>query len=167
VLVMGAVPVEMLENAWVHGDAATKPLAAVLQSPTIQICSRFFSFFAIVTSFVGTTLGLSDFLTDGFKLKKDWTGRLTSCLLTFIPPLIFVYTYERGFFMALQYAGVFVAVLIGILPSAMVWRIKHPFYNSFFGRSVILIVGLACLAVVAVDVLSDTGALHRLLPKGY
>lgn len=167
VLIMGAVPLEMLEQAWTAGDAATVPLAKVVKSPGIQACSRFFSFFAIITSFVGTTLGLSDFLSDGLKLKKDWSGRLISCLLTFVPPLVFVYTYERGFFIALQYAGIFVAVLIGLLPSAMVWKIKHPFYNSIWGRSVIALVALACLGIVVIDLLSDSGALHQLLPKGF
>lgn len=167
VLIMGAVPLELLENAWKSGDAATVPLANVLKSPSIQVCSRFFSFFAIITSFMGTTLGLSDFLSDGLKLKKDWAGRFAACILTFAPPLLFVYAYERGFFIALQYAGVFVAILIGLLPSAMVWRIKHPFYNGVWGRTVVAVVALACLGVVVIDLLSDAGALHQLLPKGF
>ena len=84
-----------------HGNTALLQRSHSLKS--LQILGlrwghTFFSFLCnCSTSFLGVTLSLSDFLTDGFKIKKSWEGRLMACLLTFIPPLIFVLTYQRGF----------------------------------------------------------------------
>ncbi|MCB1080831.1 MAG: tyrosine transporter, partial [Chlamydiia bacterium] len=99
VLILGVVPIEGKESlveAWRAGASATQPLTQILKSKWIKIGAHFFSFFAIVTSFLGVTLSLSDFLTDGFKIKKSWEGRLLACVLTFVPPLVFVFTYQRG-----------------------------------------------------------------------
>jgi tyrosine-specific transport protein len=164
-LVLGAVPLDLLKQAWVQGDASTKPLAALLNNSWIKIGARFFTFFAIVTSFLGVSLGLSDFLRDGFKLKKNWKGRMIACALTFIPPLIFVYTYQRGFYIALQYAGAFVAVLLGILPVAMAWKLKKPFYNHVLGRALLIFIGLLCVGIIVVDILAESGALKSLIAQ--
>jgi tyrosine-specific transport protein len=118
------------------------------------ISARFFSFFAIVTSFLGVALGLADFLTDGFKIKKTWEGRLVACALTFIPPLIFVFTYQRGFYLALEHAGAFVAILLGILPCLMAWKLKSaPFYQSVMGKTLLLSIMIFSLLVVIIDLL--------------
>lgn len=162
-LVIGAVPLPLLKDAWLKGEASTIPLGIILDNQWIKIGARFFSFFAIVTSFLGSSLGLSDFLRDGFKLKKNVSGSLIASVLTFVPPLIFVYVLERGFYLALQYAGVFVAVLIGVLPAAMAWRLKHAFYQSFWGRFLLSAVIIVCLAIIAVDILVDVGVFKRFL----
>ncbi|HSW87237.1 MAG TPA: aromatic amino acid transport family protein [Rhabdochlamydiaceae bacterium] len=159
-LVIGTVPLDLLTEAWKNGDPSTKPLSSLLNQPLIKIGARFFSFFAIVTSFLGVSLGLSDFLRDGFKLKKNWKGRLISCLLVFVPPLIFVYTYQRGFYIALQYAGAFVAVLLGLLPVAMAWKLNKSFYKHPWGKAVLIFIGLLCIGIIVVDILAEIGALH-------
>ncbi len=138
VMVLGTVPSEDLQAAWAGGEGATAPLIQIVKSKAVSIGAHFFSFFAIVTSFLGVTLSLSDFLTDGLKIKKSWEGKLLACFLTFIPPLIFVLTYQRGFIIALEYAGVFVAILLIFLPAMMAWRLKKPkFYRTFWGRCVL------------------------------
>ena len=95
-VILGVVPLEgqySLVGAWKEGIAATNPLAHIMNNKWIRIGAHFFSFFAIVTSFLGVTLSLSDFLTDGLHIKKSWEGRLFAWLLTFIPPILFVFTY--------------------------------------------------------------------------
>jgi tyrosine-specific transport protein len=164
VIVLGTVPQELLSKAWLSGMAATEPLALALRNPFIAKAALFFSFFAIVTSFLGVSLSLSDFLTDGLKIKKTWEGRLVAFCLTFVPPIIFVFTYGRGFYLALQYAGEIVAVLLGILPAIMAYRLKDDkFYGSTLGKSVVMTVAFLFFCIVMLDVLEKQGALHKLI----
>jgi len=151
-LVIGVVPFEELKETFFRGDPATVPLAKLLQNPFISLSARFFSFFAIVTSFLGVALGLADFLTDGFKIKKTWEGRLMACTLTFLPPIVFIFSYQRGFYLALEHAGAFVAILLGILPSWMAWKLKNvPFYQSITGKVLLLSIMVLSFLVVVID----------------
>jgi tyrosine-specific transport protein len=84
-----------------------------------------FSFFALVTSFLGVLLALMDFLADGFQIRKNLVGRTSLFGVTIIPPLLFALYYPSGFVLALSYAGVFVAILYGILPVIMIWKARY------------------------------------------
>lgn len=169
VLILGVVPLQGeygLVEAWKKGRSATAPLTHIIQQKWIATGAHFFSFFAIVTSFLGVTLSLSDFLTDGFKIKKTWEGRLFACLLTFVPPLLFVFTYQRGFFIALDYAGAFVAVLLIFLPAMMAWKLKdHKFYQSFPGKVLLSCVILFAFCIIVANILIQTGSFKPLLSK--
>lgn len=169
VLILGIIPIfgeNSLVSAWRAGSSATIPLSQLIHNKWVVVGAHFFSFFAIVTSFLGVTLSLSDFLTDGFKIKKTWEGRLLACLMTFIPPLVFVLTYQRGFFVALEYAGAFVAILLIFLPAMMAWKLNtSKFYRSGWGRLLLSFVILFAIFIVAVDILEQWGTLKPLLSK--
>ncbi len=163
-LILGVVPLQgesSLFSAWQNGETGAAPLSAILQVPWIGVIAKAFSFFAIVTSFLGVSLSLTDFLSDGLKMKRFSFGRELSSLLTFIPPLFFVYTYPRGFILALQYAGFFVVILLCLLPALMAWTLPH--YRSIKRRLfLILILLLSCLVIV-LDVFEEMGILHTLI----
>lgn len=164
VLVLGSVPLPHLTEAWCKGVPATEPLSSFLGSPWIGSISRFFSFFAIITSFLGVSLSLSDFLTDGLKIKKTKKGKCIAIALTFIPPLLFIFSHENSFYTALDYAGVFVAILLGILPCLMVLTLKnHRLYQSLFGKLTIYFIILLFLAVVVINLLEKQGCFKALL----
>lgn len=163
-IVIGVVPLPDLIDAWKKGLLSTEPLSRITQSSWVGTNARFFSFFAVVTSFLGVSLSLSDFLTDGLKIKKTWKGRLSAVLLTFIPPLIFVFTFQNSFYVALEYAGVFVSVLLGILPSIMVLRLKkHSFYQSYQGKCLIFLVILFFFSVIILNFLEKQRILDFLI----
>lgn len=162
-LVLGAVPLPDLIAAYKKGSTATQPLAQALENPLISIAAKLFAFFAIVTSFIGVTMSLADFLTDGFKIKKSHSGRVLAIVLTFFPPLFFVYTYQRGFYAALQYAGAFVAILLVFLPAAMVWKLKK--YRSFGGRLLLIALTVIAFGIVVLDILQETGKLDFLISR--
>ena len=163
-VVLGSVPLPNLAKAWKFGWPATVPLSQVISIKWIGVAAQFFSFFAIITSFLGVSLSLSDFLTDGLRIKKSWEGRLFAIFLTFIPPLIFIFTYQKSFYMALEYAGVFVAVLLGILPSLMVLKLKdHLFFQGKLGRCLVGLVILLCLSVIAINFLEKQGFLDQFI----
>lgn len=168
-LVLGSVPLTgsvSLAAAAKNGVSATFPLRHILTSPWIGLGAQMFSFFAVVTSFMGVSLSLSDFLTDGLRIKKTGFGRLLACLMTFTPPLLFVYSYPRGFLIALQYAGICVAILLGILPALMSWHLpNHPFFKSIKGRALLIGVMLFATAIIILDIAEETGVLHKLTEK--
>lgn len=123
-LVMGVVPVygeHSLSEAAKEGLQVTFFLKILLGSPWVGIAVRCFAFFAIVTSLLGVSLSLTDFLADGLKVKKTHLGKCFLILLTFIPPLLFALFYPKGFIMALKYAGIFVVILLALLPALMAW----------------------------------------------
>lgn len=128
-LILGIVPTYGpggLVDALHNGDNAVQPLKNFINNPNVYIVGQFFAFFALVTSFLGVTLGLLDFLADGLNIKKTFFGKVLLCLLIFIPPLLFSFTYPGIFLMALDYAGGFgVALLLGLLPILMVWSGRY------------------------------------------
>ena len=145
----------------------TEALNAILGIPWIAIIVGFFSFFALITSFFGVALSLYDFLADGFKIKKDIKGRMLLLTLMFVPPLLFSLFFPGGFVLALGYAGVFVAVLYGLLPAAMVWRGRYiekkrgPF-RVFGGRLTLLLMLIGSLAIIFFQIASTKGYLPTL-----
>ncbi len=133
----------------------TDALVRISQNPWLSRAARFFAFFAIASSFVGVSLGLFDILADGLKVKRNHLGKGLISVLTFVPPLIFALVYPHGFIVALGYAGVFVAVLHGILPAAMVWSGRYQLkiakgFRVPGGKLLLLLVVLvACVVIYA------------------
>ncbi len=155
-LILGVVPMLGLQEALAVGQSAVYPLKDILEFPWLFRIGEFFAFFAIVTSFLGVTLGLLDFLADGLKIKKTGQGRLYLCLMIFLPPLIFAWTYPLVFLHALRYAGgLGSALLLGLLPILMVWRGRYALgYKSDYslpgGRIVLSILVLFIVFELAV-----------------
>ena len=166
-LILGAVPLKGdhgLLSAWVKGDMATGPLVHVLNNGGIRKAAQLFSFFALTTSFLGVALSLSDLLTDGFRIKRSSSGRLIACMLTFVPPLVFVYTYKRGFIIALQYSSVFHAISLGLLPTLMAWTLPKAYgLRSFFGRCLLVAALLFFLFVTIIGFMEAQGGLNMLI----
>ncbi|MCH9612164.1 MAG: Tyrosine-specific transport protein [Chlamydiia bacterium] len=166
ILVLGSVPLNgafSLTWAYREGAGAMYPLSFLVKSPYLQIGAQLFSIFAIITSFLGVSLSLSDFLTDGFKIKKSWEGRLLATFLTFVPPLIFALTYRKGFYAALNYGGAFVAILLIFIPAAMAWKLEKPaFYRTVWAKIVVVAVSLVALGVVVINFMLQAGLLNFL-----
>jgi len=138
----------------------TVNLADQLNNSWVLTIAELFIFFAIASSFLGISLSLFDFLADAFKIKKTHLGRLYILLLTFAPPLIYTWLYPKGFILALSYAGIFVAILHGILPALMVLcrrlkKLPSPYRapGGYVGMIIILLFsGLVILSQVVVNV---------------
>jgi len=145
-LILGTVPSDLLARAWSQGETGVAPLRMLIANPWVGRVANLFSFFAILTSFLGVSLSLSDFLADGLKLKRYTWGREFACLLTFFPPLLFLHTYPHGFILALEYAGLFIAIVLCIIPALMAWQL--PGYKSTFKRLLLLtVIFISLLAI--------------------
>ncbi len=85
-----------------------------------------FSSIAIMSSFLGVTLGLFNFNQDTYNLTKpNHRSKILVFIITYLPPYIFAVYYPRGFLMALGYASIFVAILLISLPAIMAWKIRN------------------------------------------
>lgn len=127
-----------------------------LGNPIITTMASYFSIFALITSLLGVTLSLFDFLADGLRIRKNLVGKLKLSAITFLPPLAFVIFYPRGFNITLSFAGLFVALLLGILPIMMVWRSRYVYRFSgplrIIGGRIMLILGfLFFTGIVAIE----------------
>lgn len=104
------------------GNNAVHPLKYFIQNDFIYALGQALAFFALITSFLGVTLGLRDFLADGLGIAKDLKGKCLLALLVLVPPLLIAISYPHVFLIALDYAGGFgCALLLGLLPIVMVW----------------------------------------------
>ena len=154
---LGAIPPQELLSAYAKGLAATQPLTELLATPWIATLAVGFAFFALATSFLGVSLSLSHFLTDGLGLSALRRGKAASLILTFLPPLGFALFFPAGFILALEYAGLFVVFLLGILPVLMVWRGRYRLglaqgQPALGSRPALALTLLFFLAIVALEI---------------
>lgn len=124
-LILGIVPVEGpngLAAVLASGEPTAQFLREHVQGTWISTIAEYFAFFAIVTSFLGITFGLFDFLADGLRIKKQGIGKIFLGVLIVVPTLIFATQFEQVFLKALDISGGFGdSILNGIIPVLMVW----------------------------------------------
>ena len=179
ILIGGAVPL-IINGVWVFVTLGIIPLggpAGLIEgyaeglnavdliilnvgSPWLSYVAQWFLFFAIVTSFLGVSLSLRDFLTDGLGVENTPSGRWSIYFLTFVPPLFFALTVHRVFFKALDYAGMIgVLALLVVMPIVMVWRgryrknFKSPLFKTPGGKPALA----AACGVAALMILLELG----------
>lgn len=149
-LILGIVPQEQLDKALKLGQSAIFPLQELLPNTCLFYIGESFAFFALVTSFLGVTLPLIDFFSDGFHIRKKFYNRIWIALLIFCPPLVLSIIHPSIFITALSYAGGWgCSLLLGLLPILMVWsgRYIHKYKGiyKFLGGRVVLIILLLFL----------------------
>ncbi len=160
-IILGAIPDTQLTAIWFKGQPAIdlpKTLDALLNNSTISAGATTFTFFAIATSFIGVSLSLFDFLCDGLHISKTKLGRVATAGLTFLPPLIFNLFHPNAFLETLGYASIFVAVLLGLLPIAMVWQGRYTqslqgSYKAPGGKGTMIIAGVCFVAVIVLEIM--------------
>ncbi len=151
------------EGTSVGGLAAT--IAAFVSNKWVIYGFNGFSNVAMTTSFLGVTLGLFDFVADGFKRPDTRFGRLQTAGLTFIPPLIFGIYYPRGFILALSYAALFVTILEVILPAIMAYKLRYSKrvvsqpYRVFGGKWLLFTVAACGITLIIIQILLKVGML--------
>lgn len=157
-------PVSLAEGFQKGMDGATI-LGTYLGKTELSLLARLFSLFAIVTSFLGVSLSLRDFLADGLRIQKTPKGRFILYLLTFLPPLIITLIDPRAFLNALEYAGAFgVVTLLGLLPVLMVWRGRYVQqrvgeFRTPGGQWALALAFLISISVIGLEIANKTGIL--------
>jgi tyrosine-specific transport protein len=129
-VIMGSLPPRGPDSlaTLMHSEHTTSSLAAMLSSrvdsTTISSLFNFFTSVCMLTAFLGVSLCLLSFLSDGLNLVTQGKQGLGLFLLTFLPPVLFVIYWPGAYIHALQYAGFFCVILLLLLPACM----------SLFGR---------------------------------
>lgn len=127
VVTMGIVPLAGKHSFTSIGDSVgdfIKTIYIIINNKWVTTTINWFANIAMTTSFLGVTLGLFDFLADGFKRSNTRLGRLQTALLTFTPPLVFALFFPEGFILALKYAAFFATILVIILPALMAYSLR-------------------------------------------
>jgi len=121
-LIIGAVPEGAIEEALKNGQPATAALQTLIGNPWVMKVGQFFAFFALITSMLGVSFSMVDFLADGLKVKRTGKWRVFLCFTVFFPPFILTVLDPKIFVTALGFAGGFgEAFLNGLIPVMLVW----------------------------------------------
>jgi len=144
--VMSSGPIGLI-NIATSGHATselTRALSTQLGSQAISDSAHVFTSVCVTTSFLGVSLCLSDFLTDGLQVRRRGVHRWLVMGVTFLPPFAVVLVYPDAFIMGLRYAGVFCVLLLLLIPALMVWSGRYVKkisggYQVWGGRSVLLL----------------------------
>lgn len=157
-LILGLVPRDILLEAKLNGKTAIEPLKHLFPNSSIYTIGQFFGIFALTTSFLGVTLGLFDFLSDGLQMAKEGGRKVFLAFLVYGPPVVIAAINPNIFLRSLGYAGgIGCALLLGFYPALMVWvgryRKAYPKLSSqLFGGKTMLI---ALFAFVAFELIVE------------
>ncbi|MBU0744421.1 MAG: hypothetical protein KKE11_03545 [Gammaproteobacteria bacterium] len=142
----------------------TRALVTIVNNRWVKYCIHGFTNISMTTAFLGVSLGIFDFLADGFKRPNTRFGRLQTACLTFFPPLLINILYPDNFLKSFSYSGVFVAILFLILPPIMVYRLrKNPelnqptSYHVIFGKASFAVIIIFGFALTVFPILTNLG----------
>lgn len=162
-VIMGVIPLDGEHGltAILHSDSSTSDLVSTLSatasSSSVTFFTKLFTSVAVVTSFLGVSLSLSDFLADGFSLEKVGKSKIVIYAMTFLPSVTIVLFKPDIFVKALEYAGIYCVVLLMLLPAWMVWmgryHRKHPSDFTVPGGKPLLIVVMLASVILLVQTL--------------
>jgi tryptophan-specific transport protein len=129
---MGSLQREAFLPVVAEGGNVGVLLSTISQLAASEGLVRFLNMFAnmaIVSSFLGVSLGLFDFIADKFKFDDTAKGRFKTSLVAFIPPSVGGLFFPDGFIYAIGFAGLALAVNALIIPPLML-RASRKKYGS-------------------------------------
>ena len=97
---------------------------AHLKIPMLTMVTHCFTTICLLTAFLGVSLSLSDFLADLLSREKKGKNKVLIFSLTFLPPLFLTAGSPDLFLEAIQYAGIFVVVVLMAYPIAMAFSAR-------------------------------------------
>lgn len=120
---------------------------------------KLFMLFAILSSYIGTSLGLHDFLADGFRAKEQINDKIKVLSLTFIPPLLIALMLPRLYIIGLGFAGLVSTILFGLYPVMLTWsaRYRHQLktkYHAPVNRSFLVMIALFAFLIIFIELYS-------------
>jgi tryptophan-specific transport protein len=138
-------------------------LAGVADEENLTSLLSAFANMAVVSSFLGVTLGLFDFIADKFKFDDSRGGRFKTALLTFVPPTLGGLIFPNGFLYAIALAGLCACLWGAIIPALAVKASRkkygNPYYRVWGGDALVYLImsygGLliVCYFLAAIEIL--------------
>lgn len=136
----GARGFHQMSRSGDNGTGVIVALAASTHSSWITFSGRLFAIFAVITSFIGVSLALLHFLADTLTLESRGMNRLLLFFMTYLPPILITSFYPNAFVQILSFAGIFVAVLLGLFPVLMVVKNRATHKRRFDIKTILLLV---------------------------
>ncbi|MEZ9189306.1 aromatic amino acid transport family protein [Vibrio sp. 10N.286.52.F8] len=148
-------------------------LSQTVHQSNLSVIVGVFADLALLTSFIGVSLGLFEFMGDSLSKKLGNAKRLKTAAITFLPPLGFALFYPQGFIMALGYAAIALSVLAILLPTVMVYKVRYTdfsvkpqsaeaSYQVLGGSKALFLAGSVGVFIIAIQVLISVGLLPSL-----
>ncbi|WP_299795542.1 aromatic amino acid transport family protein [uncultured Shewanella sp.] len=141
----------------IHGFAGSLPalvssLQEIAAQPWVSRCISLFADFALVTSFLGVTLSLYDFIGELTRARATVGGRIQTWLITFVPPVLCALYIPEGFVAVLGFAAIPLVVMIIFLPIVMAMK-QRPLaaesgYQVAGGTPALAIAGLLGAVII-------------------
>lgn len=155
--------------AIVAGGGNMKELLSAVEArsatPSLQSALGWFANFALVSSFLGVSLGLFDFLSDRLARGDGAGDRAGTVAMTLAAPLLCAALFPNGFVLAIGLAGVTALLWGTLVPALCVHRLrqngKRVAFTAPGGRAAVALVMLYG-GVLAACFLLD---LFKLAPK--
>jgi tyrosine-specific transport protein len=160
-VIHGVVPLEGafgLKQALLDGHAATTCLRSRFDHPFLTLTADLFGFLAVVTSYLGLSIALFDFLKDCLKEIQYSLKQNQMILLTIAPALALSIFFPKALLQCLDISGGFGdTILSGIIPVGMVWIGRYHKklegeYQVFGGKSVLFVTGVFFLVILLKEI---------------
>ncbi|KGK14976.1 aromatic amino acid transport family protein [Vibrio navarrensis] len=155
---------DLVANSALSGLIAQ--LAITVHQSQLGTLVGLFADLALLTSFLGVSLGLFEFLGDTLKKQQENSNRVIAAVVTFTPPLGFALFYPQGFITALGYAAIALTILAIFLPVAMVNKVRKQnpqrAYRVAGGQVSLLLTSGVGVLIVAAQILISIGLLPSL-----
>lgn len=148
-------------------------LSQTVHQSNLSVIVGVFADLALLTSFIGVSLGLFEFMGDSLSKKLGNAKRVKTAAITFLPPLGFALFYPQGFIMALGYAAIALSVLAILLPTVMVYKVRYTdfsvkpqsaeaSYQVLGGSKALFLAGSVGVFIIAIQILISLGLLPSL-----
>lgn len=156
-IVQGVLPLNILKQLAVSAHTTTglaTNLAIVVHNAWMGSLIYVFTSICALTSFLGVSLCLFDFLADGLQLSKRGLHGIVVSAITFVPPMLVILSVPGAFIHALSYAGIFVIIILMLFPAIMAWsgrywkKIEIGKYRLWGGKYLLAIEILASMLLI-------------------
>ena len=142
-------------------QAMINTLSSYVTIDLLKQLINFFTYVAIISSFLGASLGLFDYLADLFNIKDTRLGRLKTASITFLPPLVASFLFPYGFVIAISYVGFAAAIWSIIVPALMVLKSRKKFpdapYRVFGGKFLVYFILLFAIITLISQLITQFG----------
>lgn len=130
----GVIGEDLLELAGSQdkGTEVIQSLSKKVQAPFFAKAGFAFMFLATLSSLLGVGQCLYSYLRDTLPLRQGKPQSILAILVGFLVPLLIINLYPAGISKILGFGGVFVAIILGILPTLMV---LSPAYTRHMGAA--------------------------------
>lgn len=122
----------------------------MVQLPIINVSFNVFAAAALVTSFLGVSLGLFDYIADLTVKHKQINKTFIVSLLTFVPPVTFALFYPEGFVLALGYAAIPLVFLVLFLPVFLINRLYRIKNIKVTWRKRLILLTIVCVGILLI-----------------